>query len=71
VVEAGIKSSDVLRRCLQRYLLMSREDRAEVDQLLKRVFDPTGTLFAGESLVYRWACGSWASFSLTHNGCEP
>jgi hypothetical protein len=70
VLEAGWKAAELLRRALAGFRSMSAAERAEVEALLKHVFDPTDTAFAGESFVYRWTRGVW-SLSFTHNGHEP
>jgi hypothetical protein len=72
VLEAGWQAAELLRRALAGFRSMSAAERAEVEALLKHVFDPTDAAFAGEAFVYRWQVGcSWPSLVFTHNGHEP
>jgi hypothetical protein len=36
---------------------MNREEQDEVERLLKHIFDPSETVFAGRPFVHRWANG--------------
>jgi hypothetical protein len=58
VVEAGWKAAELLRRALAGFRSMSAAERAEVENLLKRIFDPTGTVLAGRPFMYQWFHGA-------------
>jgi hypothetical protein len=56
VVQAGWKATELLnfllRRSMEGFRSMSKAEQEEVELLLKRVFDPTGTVFAGRQAVH-------------------
>jgi hypothetical protein len=52
VVQASWKATELLRRSMEGFRSMSKAEQEEVELLLKRVFDPTGTVFAGRQAVH-------------------
>ncbi len=54
VVHPGCRATELLTRALLGYRSMSPEDRLEVQNLLKHIFDPRGTVFCGRPFVYLW-----------------
>jgi hypothetical protein len=54
VVAHGYRATELLTRALLGYRSLARDDRLEVENLLKHIFDPRGTVFCGRSFLYRW-----------------
>ena len=55
VVTHGYRATELLTRALEGYRSLSPDDRLEVQNLLKHIFDPRGTVFCGRPFTYRWA----------------
>ena len=55
VVAHGYRATELLTRALEGYRSLSQEERLEVQNLLKHMFDPRGTVFCGRPFTYRWA----------------
>jgi hypothetical protein len=54
VLHHGYHATELLTRALLGYRSMSAEDQLEVENLLKRIFDPRGTVFDGRPFTDRW-----------------
>jgi hypothetical protein len=57
VEHEGYKATELLTRALQGFPSMDKEEQDEVERLLKHIFDPSETVFAGRPFVHRWANG--------------
>ena len=55
VVAHGYRATELLTRALLEYRSLSPDDRLEVQNLLKHIFDPRGTVFNGRPFLARWA----------------
>jgi hypothetical protein len=53
VVQEGYKSTDLLTRALKEFRSVIADERDEVESLLNRIFDPTGTGFAVWPFMYQ------------------
>ncbi len=60
VVAHGYRATELLTRALLDGS-MSAEDQHEVEKLLKRIFDPRGTVFCGRPFTYRWLPEAFSS----------
>ena len=54
VVHPGCRVTELLTRALLGYRSLRLADQLEVQELLKHIFDPRGTVFCGRPFVYRW-----------------
>ncbi len=54
VVAPGWSATELLTRALLGFRSLSQQDRLEVQNLLKHIFDPRGTVFCGRPFTYTW-----------------
>jgi hypothetical protein len=57
VLHHGYHATELLTRALLGYRSMSAEDQLEVENLLKDIFDPRGTVFCGRPFMSKYAGG--------------
>lgn len=53
ILDHGYRATELLRDALEGYDAMRRDDRLEVEGLMKRIFDPHGTVFHGRQFIPR------------------
>ena len=63
VEHRGQPAEQLLRRALLEFRSMSKSEQNDVQELLKRIFDPRGTVFCPRPWPYRWVCPG--------NNCRP
>jgi hypothetical protein len=64
VVHPGCRATELLTRALLGYHSLSPEDLLEVENLLKHIFDPCGTVFCGRPFMCSWASSTPGSTKL-------
>jgi hypothetical protein len=58
VEHEGYKATELLTRALKEFPSMNKEEQDEVEHLLKHIFDPSETVFAGRPFKHWWVNGT-------------